>query len=161
MNSKTAIALAAALSTSLLAAPAVAHAESQFEWVQRQLQVTDGYAPPPPVVSSKDGIRSGTATYEGTALTVTRDPAQSDWVMHQLQITDGYAPFDGVPGYKDAVVTEPDNAGPTAIGDRTQSEWFAQQLQITDGYASSPVARARDEKGTVTSAYQGVGTTQN
>ena len=160
MKSKTAIALAAALSTSLLAAPAVAHAESRFEWVQRQLQMTDGYAPPP-AVSAKHGIRSGTATYEGTALTVTRNPAQSDWVLQQLQITDGYAPFDGVPGEKDAVASEPDNAGPTAIGDRTQSEWFAQQLQITDGYAPPAVVRVKNEKGTVTSAYQGVGTTQN
>jgi hypothetical protein len=159
MKSKTAIALAAALSTSLLAAPAVSHAESQFEWVQRQLQMTDGYAPPPPAVSAKDGIRSGASTYEGTALTV--NPAQSDWAMRQLQITDGYAPVDGVPGKKNAVASEPDGARPTVIGERTQSEWFAQQLQMTDGYAPPPVVRAKGEKGTVTSAYQGVGTTQN
>lgn len=84
MKSKTAIALAAVLSTSLFAAPAISHAESGTVWLMQQLQMTDGYAPPPPAASS------GSSTYEGAAVTV--NPAQSDWVVRQLQMTDGYAP---------------------------------------------------------------------
>lgn len=114
MKSKTAIALAAALSTFLLTAPAVSHADGE-----------------------------------------------PDWFLQQLQITDGYAPVYSVQGQKDAAAFGLEGAGPTVIEDRTLSEWLAQQLQMTDGYAPPPVVRAKDEKGTMTSAYQGVGTTQN
>jgi hypothetical protein len=45
MNSRFAIALIAAFS--VFAIPTVSHGENQSEWLQRQLQMTDGYAPPP------------------------------------------------------------------------------------------------------------------
>lgn len=47
MCSKFAIALIAALGVVALTAPPVARAESQSEWLERQLQTSDGYAPPP------------------------------------------------------------------------------------------------------------------
>lgn len=47
MCSKFPIVLVAALGALALTAPAFAHAESQSEWLHRQLQTSDGYAPPP------------------------------------------------------------------------------------------------------------------
>ncbi len=47
MHLKSAIALAATLGAFAFATPAVSSAEDQSEWLQRQLQMTDGYAPPP------------------------------------------------------------------------------------------------------------------
>jgi len=88
MYSKAAIALAAALSASIFAAPTFVRAESQDKWLTQQLQMTDGYAPAP-AVASKDEGRSGTSTYEGAAFTVTSDRDQSDWLIQQLKRTDG------------------------------------------------------------------------
>ena len=155
MKSKTSMAAIAALGTLVLAASPVVHAGSQDEWLMQQLQITDGYA------YNAQGEKDAAYDRNAAAATTSGDRAQSEWLMRQLQITDGYAPADGVQGTKRAIASEPDGAGPTVIGDGTQSEWFAQQLQTTDGYAPPPVVRAKDEKGTVASAYQGVGTTQN
>ena len=55
---KSAVALVAALGTFAFAVPAVSHAESQSEWLDRQLQMTDGYAPPR-VLPAQDGDRAG------------------------------------------------------------------------------------------------------
>lgn len=49
MCAKSAIALATTLGTFVFAVPVLSTAENQFEWVERQLQMTDGYAPPPVV----------------------------------------------------------------------------------------------------------------
>jgi hypothetical protein len=65
MYSQTAIALVAALSTFAFAVPTVSHAEDQSEWLHRQLQITDGYAPPP-VLPAQHGVRAGaSATRRG------------------------------------------------------------------------------------------------
>jgi hypothetical protein len=62
MYSKSAIALATALGAFALAVPSVSHAENQAEWLQRQMQISDGYAPPPPVLPAPDGDRAGAPT---------------------------------------------------------------------------------------------------
>jgi hypothetical protein len=48
--------------------PALSHAEAQTEWLQRQLQVTDGYIPPPatPMHGKEKDNKEG--PFEGTAL---------------------------------------------------------------------------------------------
>jgi hypothetical protein len=155
MKSKTSIAAVAALGTLILAASPVAHAGSQDDWLMQQLQITDGHA------YNAQGEKGATFDRNTAGPTTSGERAQSEWLMRQLQITDGYAPADGVQGTKRAIASEPDGAGPTVVADRAGSEWVMQQFQITDGYAPPPVARVKDEQGTVTSAYRGVGATQN
>lgn len=59
MYLKSAIALIAAFS--VFAIPTFSQAESQSEWLQRQLQMTDGYAPPP-VPAKKDADRAAASS---------------------------------------------------------------------------------------------------
>jgi hypothetical protein len=47
MNPKSTLALATAFGACFLAASGTSYAENQSEWLQRQLEITDGYAPPP------------------------------------------------------------------------------------------------------------------
>lgn len=67
MYSQPAIALLAALSLFAFAVPTVSHAENQSEWLNRQLQITDGYAPPPVVLPAKDGDRAGASAIRRSA----------------------------------------------------------------------------------------------
>ena len=67
MYSKSAIALVAALGTFAFAVPTVSHAADQSEWLQRQLQMTDGYAPPP-VLPAQGGDRAAASAIRGGAL---------------------------------------------------------------------------------------------
>lgn len=67
MCSRTTIALVAVLGTAALAVPTVLRAEDQSEWLQRQLQITDGYAPPP-ALAAQGGDRAGASVSRGGAL---------------------------------------------------------------------------------------------
>jgi hypothetical protein len=64
MNKKSTLALTAALGACLLTAASVSYAETQSEWLQRQLEVSDGYAPP----FARAGV--GTAPAGETAIRV-------------------------------------------------------------------------------------------
>jgi hypothetical protein len=66
MHSKPAIALVVAFGTFAFALPTVSHADNQSQWLQRQLQVTDGYAPPP--VLPAQGDRAGASAIRRGAL---------------------------------------------------------------------------------------------
>jgi hypothetical protein len=76
MYPKSAIALVAVLATFACAVPTVSRADDQSEWLQRQLQITDGYAPPP-MLTAPDGDRAGAAAVRRTALRAShpRKPA--------------------------------------------------------------------------------------
>lgn len=141
MNSKSAIALTTALSTFLLAAPIASHAESQDEWLLRQLRITDGYAPSDSVQGEQYAVATKPA---GARPAVIGDRTQSEWFTRQLQISDGYGPVNYVPGETRAVASESD-----VIADRAQSEWLTRQLQISDGYG--PVDYAPGETRVVAS----------
>ena len=67
MYSKSAIALVAVLGAFAFAVPTVSHAADQSEWLQRQLQMTDGYAPPP-VLLAQGGDRAAASAIRGGAL---------------------------------------------------------------------------------------------
>jgi hypothetical protein len=58
MHSPSVIVLVAALSAFTFVVPSASHAETQSEWLQRQLQISDGYAPPP-VLLAQEGDRGG------------------------------------------------------------------------------------------------------
>ena len=130
-----------------------ARESAQSEWLMRQLQISDGYAPVFDTPGPKDAVADGARPAD------SGDRAQAEWLTRQLPITDGYAPARGAQDGKSTVVFAPEGAEPIAR-ERAQSEWLMRQLQVTDGYAPTPVARAKDGTKTLTSAYQGVGTAQ-
>ena len=66
MYSRSVLVLVAALGIFAFAAPAVSRAESQSEWLHRQLQTTDGYAPPP-ALPAQDGDRAAASTVRRVA----------------------------------------------------------------------------------------------
>lgn len=52
----------------LAVVPALSHAETQTEWLQRQLQITDGYVPPPAEAMPRKEKGCRDSSFEGTAL---------------------------------------------------------------------------------------------
>jgi hypothetical protein len=152
MKSKASIAATTAgLTALMLAAPPIARAGIQDDWLVQQLQITDGYAPPASANFSARFDRSAAGQNVSK-----EDRAQSGWLTQQLQISDGYAPFDGSFARTNTAASEP-----SSTEQQGQSEWLTRQLQITDGYGLPPVARATDQPGTMTSAYQARGNTHN
>jgi hypothetical protein len=62
MKTKFTPALTAAIGACLLTVASVSHAESQSGWQQRQLEITDGYAPPFKPAEARPAPAGDTAT---------------------------------------------------------------------------------------------------
>ena len=96
-------AFAASLGAALLATlPTMSSAETQTEWLLRQLQISDGGTQPAPQAMPGKETVGKTGSFEGAGLqsrqgkpgasTVSRTESQSEWLLRQLQVTDGYSP---------------------------------------------------------------------
>ena len=81
---RSAIALVAALGTFAFAVATVSHAENQSEWLHQQLQISDGYAPPP-VLPAQDGDRASASPIRRGAFRAShpRKPAPQVGVVFQ------------------------------------------------------------------------------
>lgn len=67
MFAKHALATAAA-TLAIAALPAISPAETQTEWLQQQLQITDGYTPPPAAAAPRKEKYNKESPFEGTGL---------------------------------------------------------------------------------------------
>lgn len=103
--------LSAAILGALLSAavPAVTHAESQQEWLLKQLQITDGYEPERPMAPSKksDGNASRTDTKEakgaegGTGYVGTSKEGSGGgaYIGNPKNYYNGFSPYTSDPQY--------------------------------------------------------------
>ena len=82
---------AAVLGTLLFTlAPAITHAATQQEWLQTQLQLTDGYTSEAstPALKKSDGNTSRTDTKAPRGAD-THAATQQEWLQTQLRLTNG------------------------------------------------------------------------
>ena len=89
--------------------PAITHAETQQEWLLRQLQMTDGYVPEtpaaPPRKSDGNTSRTGTKTAKGTQSGAGYAGASKDgsggsaYVGNPKNYYNGFSPFTSDPQY--------------------------------------------------------------
>jgi hypothetical protein len=93
MSTKHLFALGAVASIFCSMAPLAARADAQDEWFQKQLQLTDGYAPGSTNGIPQDAAASATR-YVGTSLNggAENGKASCNGLLIQQQQTDGYVP---------------------------------------------------------------------